>query len=213
VSCGRSGGLISGDGAYAMISGGQRPFLRSWMMFVDGENLTIQSERLAAAAGADIVRSVGPTHYRSDAFFWTPKIAPLDAWLPVTWVLQPHGLRAYYYTSAVGNEETIPEIERSLRAIGFHPKVFRKAKGSKSKGVDVALTKDVLSHAFLGNYEAAVLIAGDGDYKPLVEEVQRLGKLVYLAFFASRGAGLSEALKVACDGFHGFDADFTSLWQ
>ena len=48
-------------------------------------------------------------------------------------------------------------------------------------------------------YEAAVLVAGDGDYQPLVEEVQRLGKRVHLAFFG--GACTSNALRLVCDEF------------
>ena len=41
---------------------------------------------------------------------------------------------------------------------------------AKAKGVDIALTTDMLSNAFLGNYDVAVLVAGDGDYVPLVEQ-------------------------------------------
>ena len=44
----------------------------------------------------------------------------------------------------------------------------------RAKGVDIALTKDLLSHAFLDNYDAVVLVAGDGDYVPVVEELKRL---------------------------------------
>ena len=33
----------------------------------------------------------------------------------------------------------------------------------RSKGVDIILTKDMLSHAFPGNFDAALLVAGDGD--------------------------------------------------
>jgi len=45
----------------------------------------------------------------------------------------------------------------------------------------------MLSHAFLNNYDVATLIAGDADYVPLVEEVKRLGKVVYVLFFVSNG--------------------------
>ena len=33
---------------------------------------------------------------------------------------------------------------------------------------------------FEDHYDVAVLIAGDGDYVPLVEEVKSLGKVVYV---------------------------------
>jgi uncharacterized LabA/DUF88 family protein len=62
--------------------------------------------------------------------------------------------------------------------------VFKKDKqGRKTKGVDITLTRDMLSHAFRGNYDVARLIAGDGDYLPLIEEVKRLGKRVQVCFF------------------------------
>ena len=68
----------------------------------------------------------------------------------------------------------------------------------------------MLSHAFLDNYPMAVLVAGDGDYVPLVEEVKRLGKIVYVCFF---GNGLSPDLKLACDGFHDVTESFLANWR
>ena len=53
----------------------------------------------------------------------------------------------------------------------------------------------------LDNYDAAVLIAGDSDYVPLVEEVKRRGKVVYVGFFVGPKSGLSEELKLSSDGF------------
>jgi len=40
----------------------------------------------------------------------------------------------------------------------------------------------MLSNAIDNNYEVAVLVAGDADYVPLVEEVKRRGKMVILCF-------------------------------
>jgi uncharacterized LabA/DUF88 family protein len=57
----------------------------------------------------------------------------------------------------------------------------------KAKGMDIALAKDFLSHAFLDNYDVAVLVAGDGDDVPLITEVKRLGKVVYVVFFNDYG--------------------------
>jgi uncharacterized LabA/DUF88 family protein len=68
----------------------------------------------------------------------------------------------------------------------------------------------MLSHAFLDNYDVAVLVAGDGDYLPLVREVQRLGKRVYVAFFES--SGLNPELSLVADGFHALDGLLFSTW-
>jgi uncharacterized LabA/DUF88 family protein len=126
---------------------------------------------------------------------------------PVT--LEPRALRAYYYTSQVADDLTGSREE--LWALGFSPQVFKKVKGQeKSKGVDIALAKDLLSHAHGGNYEVAVLVAGDGDYVPLVEEVKRLGKLVYIQLFPS--CGLNPELRLAWDAFFDLEKSFLANW-
>ena len=77
--------------------------------------------------------------------------------------------------------------------------------------MDIALTKDMLSHAFLGNYGVAVLVAGDGDYVPLIGEVKRLGKRVHLVFF--EGEGLNPKLKLASDEFLDVTRQFLERWR
>jgi uncharacterized LabA/DUF88 family protein len=105
-------------------------------------------------------------------------------------------------------------VREAIWKLGFTPEVFRKDKSSqKSKGVDITLTKDVLSHAFMNNYDVAVLIAGDGDYVPLVQEVKRLGKGVEVLLFAGNGLGLNPELRLACDTFHRLDEFFIEQWQ
>ena len=94
------------------------------------------------------------------------------------------------------------------RECGFNPVVFKKNK-DKSKGVDITLAKDVLIHAFYGNYDVAVLIAGDADYVPLVEEVKRFGKVVYLAFWEE---GLSPELHMASDHYFEMTKFFIKQW-
>jgi uncharacterized LabA/DUF88 family protein len=90
-------------------------------------------------------------------------------------------------------------VREQLRRLGFDPNVFKKPKQTqKAKGVDIALTKDMLSHAFRGNYETAALVAGDGDYLPLVDEAKRLGKRVVVRFVQ---AYTSDELRLAADGF------------
>ena len=105
-------------------------------------------------------------------------------------------------------------VRNRLWNIGFHPVIFRKAKNrSATKGVDIALTTDLLSNAYRNNYDVAVLIAGDGDYVPLVEDVKRLGKLVHVAFLAEEGGGLSPELYLASDVFWPIDYLFMNSWQ
>lgn len=57
----------------------------------------------------------------------------------------------------------------------------------------------MLLHAFFDHYDIAILIAGDGDYLPLVEEIKRLGKRLHIGFFYD--ASLNPSLKLSADKF------------
>jgi uncharacterized LabA/DUF88 family protein len=138
------------------------------MLFVDGENLTIQAQDLQQKEHF----SLKPGHfYRENVFVWFPETfhqtacPDLGIWHDI-YVAGPP-IRSTYYTSAVGDEQCIEGIRAALWNLNFNPEVFPKKKDQKAKGVDISLTKDMLSHAFLGNYDIAILVAGDGDYVPL----------------------------------------------
>jgi uncharacterized LabA/DUF88 family protein len=177
------------------------------MVFVDGENLTIRGQALASAHSLDL--EVDPQFFLRNVFAWLPKYPPDNV---VMNTLGARGLlRSYYYTSVVGDDAKMVEVRDSLRKLRFDPQVFKKASGSaKSKGVDIALTKDMLSHAFRNNYDAAVLVAGDADYLPLIDEVKRLGKTVCVSFFA--GSGLAEEIPRVVDRFFDLSPHFIEHW-
>lgn len=117
--------------------------------------------------------------------------------------------RATYYTGVP--HSAVDETTERLLKIGFLPKVFVKARNRASKAVDIALATDMLTHAFRGNFDVAVLLAGDGDYLPLVQEVQRLGKRVHVAFFAE--VGLSDDLRKSADDFLDITYSFLQGWR
>jgi uncharacterized LabA/DUF88 family protein len=185
-----------------------------WMLFVDGENFTIRAQELARQEGLPL--DISPTHHLRDVFVWFPGWGPLNGShlrhiFPVENTL---GTRAYYYASVVGDNEKVAAVRRSLRDLGFDPQVFKRPTGmAKSKGVDITLTKDMLSHAFQDHYDDAVLIAGDGDYVPLVGEVKRQGKRVYVGFFERNGLGLSEDLRLTADLFADLTPRFVNAWR
>jgi uncharacterized LabA/DUF88 family protein len=176
------------------------PHLRRWMLFVDGENLTIRAQKLASDKAMSLQEGA---EYRKDVFVWFPGLKATPALTnthdsPIK--VQDLAIRAYYYTSLIGDEPHVLSIKKALRSLEFHPEVFKKVRAQeKAKGVDIALAKDFLSHAFLNHYDVAVLVAGDGDYVPLITEVKRLDKIVYVAFF--RDYGLSTELHLAADMF------------
>ena len=70
--------------------------------------------------------------------------------------------------------------------------------GVNSKGVDICLATDMITHACKKNYDIAILVAGDGDYVPLVEAIKNEGCRVIVWFVQN---GLNEKLKQKSDHF------------
>jgi hypothetical protein len=177
------------------------------MLFVDGENLTLRSQELAREQNQVLVPS---QFYRPDSFVWLPGVYPTQNMIPGPHApLQDFAIRAHYYTTT--DQANFDDLRRQIRDLGFTPEVFVKPRNRKSKGVDISLAKDLLVHAFYNNYDAAVLIAGDGDYVPLVNEVKHQGKLVYLQFFENYG--LSRDLHLAADLFFEMQPFFLDRWK
>ena len=149
-------------------------------------------------------------YYWKDVYLWLPHLPPTgNLYDSGYFKLQQAAIRSHYYTSMTGNEERLNEARTRLRTLGFHPEVFKKKDG-KSKGVDITLAKDMLSHCFHESYDVAVLIAGDGDYVPLVNEVKHMGKVVYLVFFEN--FGLNDNLHLATDYTFDLEKGFLATW-
>ena len=184
------------------------PHLRRWMTFVDGENFTLQAQKVAAKNS--VILTEGP-YYSKDVFIWLPKILAAANITPGPIGLQAHATRSFYYSSITsGNDVALNDIKWKMRERGFTPEVFKK-KSEKSKGVDITLSKDLLVNAFFNNYDVAVLIAGDGDYALLVQEVKRLGKVVYVSFFENEG--LNKDLHMAADHYLDMKQFFLDRWR
>lgn len=155
------------------------------MYFVDGENLAMRYGALLPPSGP-----LPHVAYSANTFVWSPLLN-----------MERHTtcdvVRRHYYTSVQGDEPARDAIHRQLRDAGIEaPRVFPRTKARGSKRVDISLAVDMLSHAHRGNYDLAVLVAGDEDYVPLVEAVAAEGRRVALWFF---NAGLSPALERLAD--------------
>jgi len=152
------------------------------MLFVDGENLTIRAQRIADRKG---IAFLPGEHWMKDVFIWLPGVDPVTQVfmlgsphsLYIPFQLENRSMRSYYYTALRASQDAVDEVRQSLRKLSFEPRIFKKSE-DRSKGVDISLATDVLSHAFRDNFDLAVLIAGDADYVPLVEELKRLGRIV-----------------------------------
>jgi uncharacterized LabA/DUF88 family protein len=76
-------------------------------------------------------------------------------------------------------------------------------KPPRQKGVDTLIAVDMLVGAFTGLFDVAVLIAGDADFVPVVNEVRRRGVMV--AVGAASDGSLSDDLLRAADRCYLFD--------
>jgi len=107
-------------------------------------------------------------------------------------------LRRYWFGSYQGDEQYELSLRRTLRGGKLEPIVFKKRE-KREKRVDIAIAREMLINATSGNYDLALLVAGDEDYVDLVHDLKRLGVRVIGSFYET---GLSENLKLAFDHFH-----------
>lgn len=200
----------------SFLSGGNNPFpqmppLGRMMVFVDGENLTMRFQEMVATGRTPR----NHVHHLRDTYAWSHNTVT-----PMLNVVH----RATYYTYVQGDELTVDQVALQIRdltfanyfIVGAHhslgwlhnklaPCVFKKARGARAKGVDIQLTVDVLTHCQHNNLDVVYLVAGDGDYRPLILEAQRIGKRVRVAALSN---GLSPQLKLVADEFIDLDNEY-----
>ena len=168
------------------------------MMFVDGENLAIRYGRMLG--NGHIPRDSNHL-YIPDVAVWAETLNPVQN--------TPALMRKYYYTAVQGDHPKVAETEMQLKQVGIDtPRVFKRQKDRSSKRVDITLAIDMLTHATRKHYDVAILVAGDEDYVPLVEAVQREGTRVGLWFVSD---GLSPALRQAADFYLDLDPSLFSV--
>lgn len=184
------------------------PQLGRMMVFIDGENLVLRYENMLAE-GAKPTTLI---EHIPKVFVWRANTINPD--LHVI-------LRTTYYTYATADDKKINEIIKLIKDNKFHnystpnfrdsdkllpcnitPKVFKKPRGKKAKGVDIQICVDILSNVYQNNLDTVYLVTGDGDYLPVINETIRMGKQVYLAAFSS---GLNQELVNIADKFRLLD--------
>ena len=167
------------------------------MIFVDGENLSIRYKNKLKKKNSQVEDHV---HHEENVYVWSDYLTRYNSTNNRKYKTDCSIIRSYYYTCAKADEPKIQQYQDDLIGCGItDPRVFKKRNRNRSKRVDITLSTDMLTHSFHGNYDIAVLVAGDEDYVPLVQEVKRSGKQVALWFF--KDDGLSSDLKRECDSF------------
>ena len=64
-------------------------------------------------------------------------------------------------------------------------------RGTEEKGVDVRMATDMISLAWVDNYDVAVLVSSDRDFVPVAEFLETKGIKVIHGAFPPRGAQLT----------------------
>lgn len=120
-------------------------------------------------------------------------------------------VRAYYYTALLETEEYSP-LRPLVDWLGYNgyavvtkpAKEFTDANGRRRiKGnLDVELAVDMLDLAAHGRIDHAVLFSGDGDFRRLVEAVQRLGvRVTVVSSIRVQPSVIADELRRQADGF------------
>lgn len=165
-----------------------------WMQFVDGRSFTFHSQKLLKVSNYEPRES---RFYKKDCFLWPG--GDHNEGFPSPRLAEQWPVRSFYYASVDGGDDVRADAREKIRNLGFEPHVFSYDKHvGANNAADIALTRDMLSHAFRGNYEIAVLVSGGGEYVPIVEEVKSLGKRVHVHFL---GRHANPELKLVADAF------------
>lgn len=175
--------------------------------FVDGENLVLRYEDMlkdGATPKTDVIHIPG-------LLVWHPTI---------TTIFNFSISRFSFYQTIVGDDNKLHEARQKISDVRYnykesrekggkgslYPRLFNKrARGTKTKSVDINISVDILRNVMNKTGDVIFLLSGDGDYLPLIEEVMRHGKQVWLAAFSK---GLSPNLRFAPDDFIDLDKIF-----
>lgn len=167
------------------------PPMQRAMLFVDGSNMLVEMFRLL---------SVTQRAEKATATAFHTAMHSIKK--GVSGIAAPVGpvqvIRQYWFGSVQGSGQDLAAAQGALRGAGFDGVLFHKQEG-KEKGVDLAVAREMLMHAFSKNYSVAILVAGDEDYLGLVQDLKRLGVVVVGMFFEV--PALSSRLRVAFDHF------------
>jgi uncharacterized protein (TIGR00288 family) len=176
------------------------------LVLADGENLVTRYQSMLASGATSAER----TKHIKDVFVWHPdftKCVPMEV------------IRVSFYTTQVGDDPKLEETRQMIASNRYEcyniyrnvygnqgnicPHVFKKEKTSqKTKSVDINIAIDALRHTYNNSMDILFLLSGDGDYIPLIQEVMRQGKRVFVGAFSD---GLNSDLKFIPDLFFNLD--------
>lgn len=156
------------------------------MIFIDGQNLLHSAQQFSSGYKIDLIKL-------RDYLIGDRKL-----------------IRAYYYGSIPSEDEERITAQKKfyhfLEYSGFTVYIrplskreytmtceecghTKKEERYIEKGVDIALSTDMLSLGFTGSYDVGILVAGDLDYIKTIEVLKQRGVIIEIACFKSTASG------------------------
>ncbi|MBF0354105.1 MAG: NYN domain-containing protein [Alphaproteobacteria bacterium] len=115
--------------------------------------------------------------------------APLRKWVSTTLDTFP-GVNVKFVDRQ--KKRTGPKCPSCYEIVEICPKCGKDMRGTEEKGVDTAIATDMISLAWEGAFDAAVLVSADRDFIPVAEYLHTKGVKVIHAAFPPKGAQLSQ---------------------
>lgn len=202
------------------------PSFRRLMIFVDGENLVFRYQHMIGHKERPRIPREDVLHKR-DVYVWVNNFylnEQLHEIIRATYYTSAFGddLKIKEAKDDIRNLNFSKHRNLTLPN-RFTPHVFKKKKKNskkeknienkkdgentcncdslyivKSKGVDIQLTVDILNHVHSDNVDTVLLFSGDGDFIPVMTEVQRCGKQFWVYAFSK---GLNPEIEPIADKF------------
>lgn len=129
----------------------------------------------------------GPHSLASLLSFVTSTVAGLEQIPPSDCIItEKHYFRGYLGTDLLEERGKLRQqslLHDELLSLGIQPHFWPMPGGQHEKGVDVALALEAYKAVAERHADLVVLVAGDGDYVPLVQQIRcRDGRVVVLAW-------------------------------
>lgn len=88
-----------------------------------------------------------------------------------------NGLKKKSYFEVIEGRQEVRSINKNTKIDIKNPSTYT----TEEKGTDINVAVHMLSKAYTNAYDIAILISGDSDYVPVVEQLHNIGKTVVLA--------------------------------
>ncbi|MFP3944622.1 MAG: NYN domain-containing protein [Alphaproteobacteria bacterium] len=98
----------------------------------------------------------------------------------------------HVYTIERQRRRSGPKCPSCYAVLGACPACGGDMRGTEEKGIDTRIVTDMISLAWVDNYDVAVLVSSDKDFVPVAEFLQTKGIKVIHAAFPPLGAQLTQ---------------------